>query len=156
MSEIRSNRYILEHQFLPSAYLNNPVHLLNKIKEKKELLFYDLYNAFHIECNEKEFKINKLENEKMLVYAIKIPQPKKYADSYDCECSRIIFYFNKTKPNFARYITLEYDLFISMLNKKRPFFMLCEWTKHSHNNYGNIIGLDDDEQINLIKSFLKY
>ena len=86
----------------------------------------------------------RLENGKMLIYAIKIPQPKKYSDSYDCECSRIIFYFNKSKPNFARYITIEYDLFISMLSNKGPFFMLCEWTKHSHNNYGNIIGLDDD------------
>ena len=156
MLGVMTKRYILEHKFLPSAFLNNPTYLLNKINDKKELLFYDLYQAFEIECNERDFKIDKLENEIMLAYSVKIPQPKEYALTYDAECSRIVFYVNKKNYSLARYITLEYDLFISKLYNRGPLFMLCEWTKCSHNNYGNIIGLNDNEQINLIKNFLKY
>ena len=155
MSMIMTKRYILEHRFLPSAFLNNPTFLFNKIKNKKELLFYDLYKGFSVDCKISDFKIDILENDTMFAYVVKIPQPKEYASTYDAECSRIIFYRSKKKPSLARYITLEYDLFISKYVKKEPLFMLCEWTKDSHNNYGNTIGIDDFQQINLIKSFLR-
>ena len=42
----------------------------------------------------------------MFVYVVKIPQPKVYANTYDAECSRIVFYRNK-KTSIARYIKLE-------------------------------------------------
>ena len=156
MSGIMTKRYILEHRFLPSAFLNNPTFLFNKIKNKKELLFYDLYNGFSVDCQKSDFKIDILENDVMFAYVVKISQPKEYASTYDAECSRIVFYRDKKRPSLARYITLEYDLFISKYGTKGPLFMLCEWTKNSHINYGNIIGIDDLQQINLIKSFLKY
>ena len=154
MNEIMTKRYILEHRFLPSAFLNNPSHVFNKINAKKESLFYDLYEAFEIDCKKDDFKIEVMENNNMFAYVVKIPQPKECSITYDCECSRIVFYKCKN-TSLARYLTLEYDLFVSKL-KNEPLFMLCEWTKLSHNNYGNIIGLDDTIQMNLIKKFLKY
>ena len=112
MSKIMTKRYILEHRFLPSAFLNNPTFLFNKIKNKKELLFYYLYNGFSVDCKKSDFKVDILENDTMFAYVVKIPQPKIYANTYDAECSRIVFYRNK-KTSIARYIKLEYDLFIS-------------------------------------------